>query len=262
MPDAGVGLYQECGEVATPVPGPSYPHSSLSCLSPEQDKVEVLSYSHKVDISKEEPTNTNIVLTTIPEDESVGTNNNGNNKNNTVGVEDYDRVAAIEARKEEAKTRRRKKKKTASSCSLASNTFKELYHLTGEVLGQGAYASVQTCINIYTDVEYVVKIIDKVPGHSRSRVFKEIETFHHCQGHKNIIQLVEYFEEPERFFLVFEKVTGGQLLDHIQKRKFFTEREAVSIVKDIASALEFLHKKGIAHRDLKPENILCQYETG
>jgi hypothetical protein len=49
------------------------------------------------------------------------------------------------------------------------------------VLGQGAYASVQTCVNIYTDAEYAVKIIDKVPGHSRSRVFKEIDTFHHCQ---------------------------------------------------------------------------------
>ena len=57
----------------------------------------------------------------------------------------------------------------------------ELYRLTGEVLGQGAYASVQTCVNIYTEVEYAVKIIDKVPTHSRSRVFKEIDLFHHCQ---------------------------------------------------------------------------------
>jgi len=172
-------------------------------------------------------------------------------------VEEYDRAAAIAARKEEAKTRRKKKKKTASSTSLASNTFQELYRLTGEVLGQGAYASVQTCVNIYTEAEYAVKIIDKVPGHSRARVFKEIDLFHHCQGHKNIIQLIEYFEESERFYLIFEKVSGGQLLDHIQRRKFFTEQEAASIVTDVASALEFLHSKGIAHRDLKPENVLC-----
>ena len=34
----------------------------------------------------------------------------------------------------------------------------DLYKLTGEVLGQGACASVQTCINIYTEIEYAVKV--------------------------------------------------------------------------------------------------------
>merc|ERR1712061_49916 len=136
----------------------------------------------------------------------------------------HDRDAAIAARKEEAKKARRKKKRTVSSTSLASNTFRELYRLTGEVLGQGAYASVQTCVNIFSEVEYAVKIIDKVPGHIRARVFKEIDLFHHCQGHKNIIQLIEYFEESDRFYLIFEKVSGGQLLDHIQTRSFFTPK--------------------------------------
>merc|ERR1719436_1853897 len=174
-------------------------------------------------------------------------------------TEILDRDAAIAVQREAARRGRKKKKRTASSTSLASNTFQELYRLTGEKLGQGAYASVQTCVNIYTEVEYAVKIIEKVPTHSRARVFKEIDLFHHCQGHKNIVNLIEYFEESDRFYLVFEKVSGGQLLDHIQRRKFFTEQEAKAIVRDVASALEFLHSKGIAHRDLKPENVLCVY---
>ena len=79
------------------------------------------------------------------------------------------------------------------------------------------------------------------------------------KGHSNIINLIEYFEEAEVFYLVFEKITGGQLLDRIATRKYFTEEETVEIIRDIASALEFLHSKGIAHRDLKPENILCVF---
>lgn len=74
------------------------------------------------------------------------------------------------------------------------------------MLGEGAYASVQTCINIYTELEYAVKIIDKIPGHARARVFREVETFHHCQGHPGILQLIEFFEDEDKFYLVFEKV--------------------------------------------------------
>ncbi|KAK7789530.1 hypothetical protein R5R35_000834 [Gryllus longicercus] len=163
----------------------------------------------------------------------------------------------VQQRKEEARRKRRKKKRCGSS--LVSSCFQDLYRLTGEVLGEGAYASVQTCINIWTDLEYAVKIIEKIPGHSRSRVFKEVETFHHCQGHPNIIQLIEFFEDDARFYLVFEKVNGGPLLTRIQEQNSFTEKEASQIIRDLASALNYLHTKGIAHRDLKPENILCVY---
>ncbi|XP_037779033.1 MAP kinase-interacting serine/threonine-protein kinase 1-like [Penaeus monodon] len=165
----------------------------------------------------------------------------------------------LEQVREEAKERRKRRKKKRSGSTLIASVFSDLYKLTGEVLGQGAYASVQTCVNIYTDIEYAVKIIEKVPTHSRTRVFKEVEMFHHCQGHKNIIQLVEFFEEDDKFYLVFEKLYGGPLLSHIQRRTHFTEAEASMVIRDLASALAFLHSKGIAHRDLKPENILCVY---
>merc|ERR1719238_2580974 len=195
--------------------------------------------------------------TTDGQDELSKTPTNKNSSNDSI-TESSDKTETFQQRKEEAKSRRRKKKKTNSS--VVATAFQDLYQMTGEILGQGAYASVRTCRNIWTDQEFAVKIIDKVPGHSRQRVFKEIDTFYHCRGHKNIIQLIEYFEEPDRFYLVFEKIDGGQLLDHIQNRVKFTEKEASYVIRDLASALQFLHKKGIAHRDLKPENVLCEYE--
>lgn len=56
---------------------------------------------------------------------------------------------------------------------------------------------------------------------------------------------------------LFLQINGGQLLTRIQEHVCFSEHEAAQIIKEIASGLNFLHKKGIAHRDLKPENILC-----
>jgi len=160
-----------------------------------------------------------------------------------------------EARRQAQMKRKRNRKKLTESTPAIR--FTDTYRLTGEILGEGACASVQTARSINTNVEVAVKIIDKYPGYPRSRVFKEIDTFHHCKNHPNIIQLIEYVEEEERFYLVFEKVQGGQLLDRIRDRKHFSEKEASEIIRDLASGLQFLHGKGIAHRDLKPENILC-----
>jgi len=164
--------------------------------------------------------------------------------------------ASFEVRKKEAQVRRRRKKKTDRT--LVATSFTDLYTLTGEILGEGSYGRVCTCINTYTQIEYAVKIIEKTPGlYNRGKVLKEIEIYHLCRGQQNIIQLVEYFEEDDRFCLVFEKISGGPLLDHIQARVCFTESEASRVVSDLAEAIRFLHSRGIAHRDIKPDNILC-----
>ncbi|KAG9351245.1 hypothetical protein JZ751_025137 [Albula glossodonta] len=132
----------------------------------------------------------------------------------------------------DAKKRNKKKKRCRATDSF-SGRFEE-----------GAYARVQTCINLITNKEYAVKV----------------EMLYQCQGHRNILELVEFFEEEDKFYLVFEKLRGGSILAHIHKRRHFNEQEASVVVQDIASALDFLHNKGMAHRDLKPENILCEHE--
>ncbi|XP_026883468.1 MAP kinase-interacting serine/threonine-protein kinase 2a isoform X2 [Electrophorus electricus] len=155
--------------------------------------------------------------------------------------------------------KRNKKKKRCRATDSFTGRFEDVYRIHDEVLGEGAYAVVQACTNLVTGKEYAVKIIEKRPGHSRSRVFREVEMLYQCQGHRNILELVEFFEEDEKFYLVFEKLRGGSVLTHIHRRQHFGEQEASIVVQDIASALDFLHSKGMAHRDLKPENILCEH---
>ncbi|MBN3301890.1 MKNK2 kinase, partial [Amia calva] len=142
----------------------------------------------------------------------------------------------------DAKKRNKKKKRCRATDSF-SGRFEDVYRLQEEVLGEGAYARVQTCINLITNKEYAVKIIEKRPGHSRGRVFREVEMLYQCQGHRNILELVEFFEEEDKFYLVFEKLRGGSILTHIHKRRHFNEQEASVVVQDIASALDFLHNK-------------------
>lgn len=149
----------------------------------------------------------------------------------------------------------RRKKRRAAGALIKK--FNDLYVSTGEVLGEGSFGQVKTYRNISTGKEFAVKVVEKKMRHDRQKVLKEIEIFHYCQGHDNILQLIEFYEEENWFYVVFEKMEGGTLLNTILKRGHLTEKEASLIVRDIARGLSFLHKMGIAHRDLKPENILC-----
>ncbi|KAL3110148.1 hypothetical protein niasHT_015751 [Heterodera trifolii] len=136
--------------------------------------------------------------------------------------------------------------------------FKDHYKLVDDHLGSGAYACVRTAIHLATGKEYAVKVVSKHEhGHTRSRILREVQIFRICRNHPNIVQLIEWFEDESCFYMVFEKMRGGPLLNHIQRRTCFTEQEASLVTRDIANALKFLHDRGVAHRDVKPENILC-----
>jgi calcium-dependent protein kinase len=78
--------------------------------------------------------------------------------------------------------------------------------------------------------------------------------------HPNIIKLYEVYEDNRYIYLIMEECTGGELfdriIDRINNKNLFTEKEAAEIFKQMMSAINYCHSQGICHRDLKPENLL------
>lgn len=135
--------------------------------------------------------------------------------------------------------------------------FHEEYQLSTRNLGQGSCGLVLRCLHRRSNLEYAVKMIrkDRVP---RNRVLEECDKYFVCRPCRRIINLHEFYEDADQYYLVFDLMEGGNLHTRILTCGGIVEElDASKIAFQIAEALQFMHSKGVAHRDLKPANILC-----
>ena len=79
--------------------------------------------------------------------------------------------------------------------------------------------------------------------------------------HPNLVKLFEVFEHKAKYVLILELCEGGDLFNYIKQSRYFSEAKAAQIIKQILSAVNYMHKQGVMHRDLKPENILVDKEN-
>jgi serine/threonine protein kinase len=75
--------------------------------------------------------------------------------------------------------------------------------------------------------------------------------------HPNIVKIFDYnFDDRKGLpYLIMEHVNGRQLSQHIKQNTLDFDLK-ISIIKQTADALDYVHRQGIIHRDIKPENIL------
>lgn len=94
---------------------------------------------------------------------------------------------------------------------------------------------------------------DEVALKDEIQVLRELE-------HPHIIRLYDVFEEKDFWYLVTEKMMGGELFDRIVAKSFYNEKEARDVCQILFEAIGHCHNNSVAHRDLKPENLLLRSE--
>ena len=67
-------------------------------------------------------------------------------------------------------------------------------------------------------------------------------------------------EEKECLYIALELCEGGTLEDKLYKSSASRPAEPLQILKQMCSAVAYIHNKGLIHRDLKPANIFLQKE--
>lgn len=60
----------------------------------------------------------------------------------------------------------------------------------------------------------------------------------------------------DKYYIVTQLATGGELFDRICEKGRFTEKDASQTIRQVLEAVDYLHQNDVVHRDLKPENLL------
>ncbi|NNE74573.1 MAG: serine/threonine protein kinase, partial [Acidimicrobiales bacterium] len=75
-------------------------------------------------------------------------------------------------------------------------------------------------------------------------------------SHPNIVNVFDWGEEDDTYFIVMEYVEGRSLAEILRAEGPLHPDRAAEIATDVAAALSFAHRNGLVHRDIKPGNVL------
>ena len=127
----------------------------------------------------------------------------------------------------------------------------------GRELGGGGMSRVFRATDRESGRQVVLKVLppDLAADISLARFKREIDVAARMR-HPNIVPVLGSGEADGLPWFAMPFVEGETLRERIGSRSRLPIADAMRILRDMASALAYAHRKGIVHRDIKPENVL------
>jgi len=126
------------------------------------------------------------------------------------------------------------------------------------IVGEGRYGAVFIGEHKTTQKRYACKYLKKEDQDSQA-LRNEVQMLRQLD-HPHIVRLYETHEEADGVFLQMELCHGGDLLNRIRDDQGLSEHNARIFSRQMLSALQYCHARGIVHRDVKPDNFLLETE--
>ena len=162
-------------------------------------------------------------------------------------------------KKKITKKKKLKKKMEEESKILPPNLFD--YSLI-KPLGSGKDTTIGLYESNKTGRKICIKIIPKnlfEDPYSIRHFVKKLEVLKSLD-HPSILACDEYQEDSENFYVMTRYLQRGDLAKLILTNGAFSETVSKNIIRQLASAISYLHYNNIAHKDIMLENILLDNE--
>ena len=138
------------------------------------------------------------------------------------------------------------------------NKITKEYKMYNPPIGSGAYGEVRKALHLKSNKMRAIKILNKNAFTSvdKTHILKEIKMLKSLD-HPYIVKIYEFFETETFYYIVMEYLQGQELYTKLISDSFdYSEKSVCKIMRQLLSALRFIHKLGVMHRDIKSENII------